>query len=204
MLTILLYGHLGKRFGRVHRRDVKSAGEAIRALCATLDGFRKAVVDGGSYRVLEGGKTPLAVDELEHPLPTKNTLRIVPVVAGAGDVGRVILGAALMIFAPQIAAAFGATAATATTAAIPGVFGITAATFTSMGFSLILGGVAQMLAPTPKSPGAADRPDNKPSYAFDGPVNTVAQGNPVPICYGRMIVGSQVISAGLSVEEVPA
>ena len=45
-------------------------------------------------------------------------------------------------------------------------------------------------------------PNNLPSYAFDGAVNTTRQGNPVPICYGSMIVGSQVISAGLFSEAI--
>jgi predicted phage tail protein len=58
-----------------------------------------------------------------------------------------------------------------------------------------------MLAPQPKTPGTPDRPENKPSYVFDGPINTAAQGNPVPVCYGRLIVGSQVISAGMVAEE---
>ena len=45
MKTILLYGFLGRQFGRVHRYDVASPAEAVRALTATLQGFRKAVVD---------------------------------------------------------------------------------------------------------------------------------------------------------------
>ena len=55
----------------------------------------------------------------------------------------------------------------------------------------------QMLTKTPKFEAGADRPDNKPSYAFDGPLNTTAQGNPVPLAYGKILAGSQVISAGL-------
>jgi predicted phage tail protein len=34
-------------------------------------------------------------------------------------------------------------------------------------------------------------------------VNTTAQGHPVPVGYGRMIVGSAVISAGIDVDEIP-
>ena len=32
---------------------------------------------------------------------------------------------------------------------------------------------------------------------FNGPVNTVSQGNPVPVGYGRLKIGSAVISSGL-------
>ena len=38
-------------------------------------------------------------------------------------------------------------------------------------------------------------PDTR--YHFNGVVNTTAQGNPVPLGYGRMIVGSAVVSAGI-------
>ena len=59
-----------------------------------------------------------------------------------------------------------------------------------------------MLASTSKSDQASeDKRD--PSYIFNGPVNTMAQGHPVPIGYGEMIVGSAVISAGISVDESP-
>ena len=44
---IRLVGQLGKRFGRrfMLHLDGKSPREAIRALCATLDGFRKYLAD---------------------------------------------------------------------------------------------------------------------------------------------------------------
>ena len=50
----------------------------------------------------------------------------------------------------------------------------------------------------------SERPENKPSYSFNGAVNTTAQGHPVPVGYGRLVVGSAVISAGIDVDEVPA
>lgn len=44
---------------------------------------------------------------------------------------------------------------------------------------------------------------NKPSYHFNGPVNTMSQGNPVAICYGGpLLVGSQVISSAISAEDI--
>ena len=67
---------------------------------------------------------------------------------------------------------------------------------------MILGGVAQMIAPTAKSSDPSERPENQPSYVFNGAVNTTAQGHPVPVGYGRLIVGSAVISAGIDVDEI--
>jgi len=62
----------------------------------------------------------------------------------------------------------------------------------SFGASLVLGGLAQMLAKNPQ------KPNDSASYLFNGPVNTTEQGNAVPVLYGRLIIGSQVISASLS------
>ena len=39
--TIRLYGRLGAIFGRVHRYDVQSPAEAVKALSVTLEGFQQ-------------------------------------------------------------------------------------------------------------------------------------------------------------------
>jgi len=197
MLTVLLYGHLGKRFGRRHRYDVRSPAEAVRALCATIPGFRVYLAEHSApgYRVLVGTESR-DLETLAYP--AREAIKIVPVTAGAGKgLGSVILGAALIGFGVMTGGAgLGLGAAWAAGGTV--FAGYLAA---NIGLSLVLGGVAQMLAPQPKTPGTPDRPENKPSYAFDGAVNTAAQGNPVPVCYGRLIVGSQVISAGMVAEE---
>ncbi|SCZ74077.1 hypothetical protein SAMN03159324_05182 [Pseudomonas sp. NFPP18] len=66
---------------------------------------------------------------------------------------------------------------------------------------MVAGGVIQMLSPQAKGLGTQDSPNNRPSYSFNGAVNTSVQGNPVPLLYGRMIVGSAVISAGIYSED---
>lgn len=160
----------------------------MRALCVTLKGFRKAVVDGGAYRVLVGGKQALSKDEVPYPVSDRESIRIVPVIAGAGKgVGQTILGIVLVVVG-TVGSYFSAG---------------TSSSLVTIGYSMIIGGVAQMLfAPTPPA-GPADRPENLASYTFDGAVNTAAQGNPVSLLYGGpLIVGSQVISAGLSAEQI--
>lgn len=191
MQTILLYGYLGREFGRVHKYDVKSPAEAIRALCVTLKGFRQAIRKDGAYRVLVAGKDALDKGRLTDPVSQKETIRIVPVIAGAGrGWGQFILGVAL-IFASSgtygWGEALGATAASAVGA---------------VGVSLAIGGISRMLMKTPGKQ-SLEKADNRPSFGFDGAINTVAQGNPVPVLYGGpLMVGSQVVSAGLSVEQL--
>jgi len=63
----------------------------------------------------------------------------------------------------------------------------------------MLGGISQMLSPQPTLPKDASRND---SFGFGGVTNTVNQGVPVPICYGRLYVGSSAISVGLDTDQV--
>ena len=192
MVTILLYGHLAKAFGRRHRYAIRTPQEAVKALCANKKGFRAHLIQHSKpgYRVLVG-KEPRDLETLAYP--ADDVIRIVPVVAGAGrGLGSIILGAALIFSAPWLSS-------TMLSANIALETGYTLGFMAKgLGTALVLGGVSQMLTPVPKSAKMAERPTNLPSFVFDGAVNTTAQGNPVPVCYGRMIVGSQVISAGLS------
>ena len=71
---------------------------------------------------------------------------------------------------------------------------------TSIGISLTLYGVADMLSPVP--PGPPGDPENLESTGFSGIVNTAKIGTPVPIAYGRLFVGSSVISSGLDVDQL--
>ena len=66
-----------------------------------------------------------------------------------------------------------------------------------IGLSLVVGGVSQLLSPSPPSIPEASKLQ---SFSFSGIVNVAEQGLPVPICYGRVITGSVVISAGLNSE----
>jgi len=191
--TVRLYGHLGKRFGRIHQLEVRTPAEAIRALSANFKQFAKVIADG-EWRILVGGKAQ-SLDQIQDPLSAD--ISIVPAIGGAGGFGKIVLGAAL------IAASFYLPGATYFSAA--SAFSIDAAAIASgIGTSLLIGGISEVLFAPPKASGAdvKERPENRPSYVFNGPVNTTGQGNPVPLCYGRLRVGSQVISAGLFSEAI--
>ena len=73
-----------------------------------------------------------------------------------------------------------------------------------IGLSLALGGVAQLISPTPNF-SAMERGKEAArleSFTFSGVTNTVQQGLPVPIVYGRAYIGSAVISSGLDVDQL--
>jgi predicted phage tail protein len=184
--TIRLSGKLGKQFGRVHRLAVESTAEAVRALCVMLPGFQKELMtskDRGIAYACFLGKSNIGKDDL-HLAGGSDDIRIAPVTVGAksGGVLQFIVGAVLVIVGTFTSWAGG-------TALI------------GMGISMMVGGVMQMLVPQQNQSSAADKVENGASYNFNGPVNTTAQGNPVPLLYGRMIVGSAVISAGILAQE---
>jgi len=193
----MLYGALGATYGRVHRYDVVSPAQAIKALSVTIKGFKQSLIDGGHYRILVAGKNEIGLDNLADPMSDRETIRIVPVIAGSRGLGQIVLGAALIGFSGPLAGFIGGGlgATTATITAISGAI-------SNIGISLVIGGVSQLLFSPQTQTQSAEREENKPSFIFNGAVNTTRQGNCVPICYGRMIVGSQVISAGLSVTEL--
>lgn len=202
MKTVKLLGELGKNFGKQFKLDIHNPAEAIRALCVNFPEFKKTLIEsekrGVAYRIIVG-KQDQKIDEIHNP-SGKTVIKIVPVLQGAGGNGltNIIVGAVI------IAAAFatGGVSLTATGALTSTLLGGMAF---GMGVSMIIGGVVQMLSPTPQSSSQDmnNAPDNKPSYTFNGAVNTSAQGYPVPVGYGRMIVGSAVISAGIVAEELP-
>ena len=43
----MLYGKLGRDYGRVHRYDVSCPAQAIKALSVTIKGFKQSFIDGG-------------------------------------------------------------------------------------------------------------------------------------------------------------
>lgn len=187
--TIRLYGKLGARFGRVHRLAVANAAEAARALCVLLPGFKQELATseerGIRYAVFVG-KENVGEDRLHEP-PGNQDIRIAPVLHGSkrGGVLQTIVGVVLVVVGAVISY-FG---------------GGLGAPIMKIGAAMILGGVVQMLSPQPRGLSAKDSPNNGASYNFNGPVNTTAQGNPVPILYGRLVVGSAVISGGVYAED---
>lgn len=180
MKTVRLYGEMGEKFGREFQLDVATPAEAVRALCSLVKGFRVYLHANARtyYKVFVGGRN--RSDSVTDPCSKKEIIRLAPAIQGAGGIGKVIIGAIL------IAASF-----VAPTWAQPFLF--------KMGVAMVLSGVIEMLSPLPDATDSSDRerPENKPSHNFDGAVNTTVQGHPVPLAYGRLIVGSAVISGGL-------
>ena len=221
MKVVKVYGALRKYLGQCRFQfEAYTPAQAIKALCVNFPGLDKWLLDseqdGVAYRVTIGKEkigendlTPLVM-----PWSEREVFSITPVIAGAGRTGALIgigIGlVALAIIAGPALAAFGTVgvAATSTTAAVAAsgfVLGGTAATIIAgIGVSLALGGIAQLISPS-QSFSNAERGREAArfeSFSFSGITNTVQQGLPVPICYGRAYIGSAVISTGLDVNQL--
>lgn len=198
-----LGGQLGKRFGRHHKFDIATPAEALRALEANHPGFMNEVVrlgeQGYGYRVLHGKSFKLGIDDGKELLqPCSGAIRIQPEIMGSkrGGIGQILMAVVLVAAAVYT----GGLAAVGPTQ----LFGMSATTVSSSlmsaGIAMAVGGVIQLLSPQ-QGASTPDEDKSNPSYVFDGAVNTMAQGHPVPVGYGEMIVGSAVISAGIDVTE---
>lgn len=180
LVTVRLHGVLADTYGAEHRFAISSPREAIQALDANYPGFRRDFLKHPQYALLADGDWR---DESNCPdvanAPVAKELDIVPFVEGRN-------------FIPIIAGAITAVSG----GAIAGTAATILAGVITLGLSL---GVSLLLAPKAKKTNRDDRKDE--SYMFSGPENVTEQGVPVPLVYGRLIVGSVVVSAGLEVSD---
>ena len=160
------------------------------------------------YRVSIGARA-LDAEELHEPAGGSD-IAIVPVIGGAGAVGRIVAGVALVGLSLLTAGAtVGLLGLAAPFAISPILVGV--------GASLALGGVAELLTPVPRTAGpgaaamgntAAGRPaadtDPRKNYSVSGIQNTTRAGGPVNVIYGKVWIGSTVLSAGIDIDQVAA
>ncbi|WP_140168266.1 tail assembly protein [Escherichia coli] len=177
------------------------------ALATQLPAFRQKLSDGWYQVRIAGrdtGENELSA-RLNEPLANGAVIHIVPRLAGAkrGGVFQAVLGAAL------IAVAWWNPAGWLGAAALSGMYAAGAsmvlggvaqmlAPKDAAGASMVLGGVAQMLAPKARMPGVSATDNGKQNTYFSSLENMVAQGNALPVLYGEMRVGSRVISQEIS------
>ena len=176
MVTVRFYGDL-KQFGTVFKLDICSVPEAIRALVTQIPGLREHI-EKGSYKVRVDGRY-IGNDDVQTVV--NSTLHFTPVVQGAGKklaaIGQIVVGIVMIVASFYTG-------------------GATAVAYFASGAGMILGGVAQLLTKMPSMDPMKDSEDLK-SSSFSNLANMTAQGAPVPLIYGKMMVGSKVLSQGV-------
>ena len=210
MKVVKVYGALRKKLGQCRFQfEAETPAQALKALCVNFPGLEKWLLDsekdGVGYRVTLGKEkiTEQNAVLIAAPFSEREVFSITPVIAGAGQGGGQILAGiglvALAIVTGGIASAG---------VALGGFMGIgtVGTAVVGIGASLVLGGIAQSLSPAPvQSTNTLERGRDAAkfeSFTFSGIVNTAKQGLPVPIAYGRVFVGSAVLSSGLDVDQL--
>ena len=220
MKVVKVYGALRKRLGQCRFEfDVATPAQAIKALCVNFPGLEKWLIDsekdGVGYRVAVSREkaTQQNVAPLLMPFSDKEVFSITPVVAGAGrGTTQILAGLALITVAVLAPVAGFSAAAGGFTATGAGVAASGAATFAgaaaafagNVGIFLTLSGIATAISPQPELNSTLDESVQLESFTFSNVVNTSRQGMPCPIAYGRVFVGSAVLSSGLDVDQVQA
>lgn len=181
MATIRFYGDL-KQYGTKFNINAETAAEALNGLYLQINGLRQRIMNG-YFRVRINGQD-MAEENLKFGLHTKladeAVIHLVPQVVGAKSGVFTVIAGALMVVAGAVACYFGQ------------AWG---GNLIGAGIGMMIGGVSMMLTKLPITT-TTDEATNK-NTSFSSLDNTIAQGAPVPLCYGTMKIGSKVLSQGL-------
>jgi len=189
MTTINLHGILAKEFGEVFLLKIRKPKDAIMAINMNRSNFIKRVMDlskeGLHYAIIVDGKDVKEFLELEIRKAPR-VIDIVPMICGSGVVVAVV--GAIALYASTTAAVIGTI----------GAFG--AGLLGALGAMALSIGIQMMLAPNAEKAGKAPSIEVggvKESFIFSSKANVADQGSPVPVGYGRLRIGSNVISASI-------
>jgi predicted phage tail protein len=195
MVEVKLLGELGRRFGRSYRFMANSPKDVISALSNQLAGFKDYLTgaheDGIGFRLVDGDAGGMDYEEMMMPC---RQLVIAPIISGGGNIGRILIGIALiaLAFIP-----FGGAFA----GFVAGKFAIGSGILFSLGTSLVLTGLAALLTPPVRNPKSDT--EKKESFLFDRATELSSQGVPVPILYGRFLAASPlIISSAITTQQV--
>ena len=182
--TIRLLGAAGRKFGREFKVAVKSPAEAFRALCALCPGLRAWVLEqhekGVAWRGVIKDRKGISADELKWETGSA-VITFSPTMRGSGGGSnsgffQIILG--VVLIAAAVIIPFGAAG---------GGLGLGL-----LGGSLVLGGIATLITPTPTTPRQAETGEES-LEELNSSLFTRAGGNGnqaeiVPVLYGRRLV----------------
>ena len=191
-----LYGELAEFIG--HKEFEVQVNTLQKAMSFLVNNFPQVekYMNTKHYQV-KVGNYEIDKTELNYPIGQED-IHIVPVIAGAGGVGKTILGVGL------IAASMGTFGGFVNTTIFSGAASTGATITFGVGANLALTGVSEMLFPLPKPKEFMSEQDPKLSFNFSGTQNTSRAGTPVPLCFGEIITGSVVISGSVDTHQVVA
>ncbi len=194
MTQVKLLGELGKKFGSEWTSNSKSMRDIFKLIECQVDGFKEYLEDCHEKNIgftIQNGDDFIDYDDLLL-CGVKDTVIISAVPAGSGKgLGKILAAiaiVALVFLRPDL---FFAEGMTASKAAAEGFFNSMTNQglfLTSIGANLAIAGLTEMSAPD------AGGMTSDPSFLFNGGNNSIEQGQPVPLLYGRVKIGGVPIS----------
>jgi predicted phage tail protein len=188
LTTVYLHGRLGALVGGEWHLAVSSPAEALRAIDVNVRGKLRQYLGGEGaqkhYQIALGREDNAIGPEELAERSGHTDIHVIPVIQGGNGVVKAVIGVALlaMLFFTPVGflglTALGA--AGATTLTLGGMFVF------SIGTALLLGGVTELLTPTPKAGGK--QTEQAQSANFQGNAASAVQGTPIPLVYGRALV----------------
>lgn len=209
--NIYLYGHLEQRYGRLHRYDIDTPIEAVRALKCHHEDFYSSL-KMGSYQIIRSSANlddSISLASVGVGLGKADAIHIIPVIEGSkgqGTKGIITAVVGLALVATAVVLSGGTMAGLAGTAInLPaGLGSITYGQLALMGGMLALGGIYQAVAPQVQVD-KYDRDEQPTSYLFNGAFNRTEQGSCVPVLYGGPFeVGAIAVSASVDDKQIKA
>ena len=185
MVNVRFYGSL-KQFGTEFRLDCKTPAEVVQAITSQIPKLRQ-FIQQGLFTVRVGREyldNRYLEQGLNQHLKEDATVHFTPVLKGSKKAGlfQTIVGAVMVVVGTFTSWAGGA-------ALVAG------------GIGLMASGVAQMLTKMPSMSTGKDA-ERKQSTSFSNLSNMAAQGRPMPLAYGRIRVGSLIISQGVETMDI--
>jgi len=179
---LVLYGDLAKYFGKEHTVYIRNVEDAVKYLAVNYDKDFMKAFNAGYYYIRKIGKKVkkcLSENELKFSLGDCD-LHIIPVVKGAANQKK----------KGWVKVAVG------TLIAVVGAFTPFSGFAVPMGISIALSGLVDVLTYVPQK---KQSDDNSNSTAFS-PQNVGQEGTTIPVIYGKVKVGSVVVSSGTYAE----
>lgn len=187
MTTVTLHGIAKKEFGENLKLEISSLKELCAAIDANRPGFIKKIKDlaaqGMHYAFIVNGEKIINLQKFPEKEKIK-TIDVVPMIVGKGPLAPLIIP----IISSAATGALGAAFAAGTIGAGTFILGSIAI---GIG-SLLLG---QLFAPKADEPPGIESTTRalSQSFSFSNKANIAAQGTPVPVGYGELLVGSNII-----------
>ena len=171
---IQLHGILAREYDGHFEYELGNPKNVLQAIDTNRKGFISRIIElekqGFCYDIIIDKKRVIHAKEMEQ-FKNPETIDLVPAITGSGVVATVV---------GSIVSFLGSSGLVATLVK-----------------AVIFAAVAYALTPTPEPEEALEieAKGSRTSMIFSNTVNTASQGSPVPLGYGRLKVGSQVIQS---------